>query len=97
MDPTTHIESADQKIEGVQIGAYVVLFGRNGSVSGGTSYAYSAATGAITTHYISDLSPGTTYALTGADEASATASAQGVLSFTSTGTGVSAVISVAPE
>ena len=87
MDTSTHVESGDGKVEGTQIGSYVVLFGKNGSVSGGTSYQVTAGAGQSLTHYLTDMTPGATYTLTGANQGSVTADAQGVLSFTTTGTG----------
>jgi hypothetical protein len=87
MDSSTHVESGDGKLEGVQIGSYVVLFGKNGAVSGGTSYQVTAGSGQALTHYLSDMTPGATYSLTGANQGTATADAQGVVTFTTTGTG----------
>jgi hypothetical protein len=94
MDASAHVESDDGKIEGVQIGNYVIMFGRNGLVSGGTSYSVTSANGKVVTHYISDLSPNATFALTGANQATATVSAQGVLTFTTTGTGSAQTITI---
>ena len=87
MDPSTHLETADAKLEGVQMGAYVVLFGKRGTVSGGTTYQVTAAAGQTMTHYLTDLVPGTNYTLAGANQAHATVDSQGVLTFTSSGTG----------
>ncbi|MDB5357479.1 MAG: hypothetical protein JWN24_3932 [Phycisphaerales bacterium] len=94
MDASSHVESGDGKVEGVQIGAYVVLFGKNGAVSGGTSYSVTAAAGQTMTHYLSDMTPGATYTMTGANQGSATADGQGVLTFTTTGTGATQNVSL---
>jgi len=96
MDSSAHVESGDGKVEGVEVGAYVVLFGRHGAVSGGTGYSVTAAPGQVLTHYISDLTPGATYSLTGANQGSAVASAQGVLTFITTGTGSPQAVALAP-
>lgn len=101
MDTSTHVESGDGKLEGVQIGpstgpGYVVLFGKSGTVSGGTSYQVTADSGQTLTHYLSDMTPGATYTLTGVTQATAVADAQGVLTFTTTGTGAPQTITLAP-
>jgi hypothetical protein len=87
MDASQRVASADGKVEGVQMGAFAVLFGRDGAVSGGTSYQVTAAAGQTVTHYLSDMTPGATYTLAGAVQTTATANVQGVLTFTSSGTG----------
>jgi len=69
----------------VRAGDTVVLFGKDGPVAGGTGYAVTAANGVVLTHYLTDMAPGATYTLTGANQATATASPQGVLTFTTTG------------
>jgi hypothetical protein len=93
MDTSTHIISSSNKLEGLRIGSYVVMFGRNGIVSGGDSYSVTAPSGATITHYISDLAPGT-YPLTGANQASSATSPEGVLTFTTTGTGNPQIVTV---
>jgi len=98
MDASTHVESSDGKLEGVQIGSYVVLFGRNGAVAGGVgNYSVNAPSGQTLTHYLSDLAPGVTYTLAGADQSTATANPQGVLSFTSAGTGAVRIVALTPQ
>ncbi len=96
MDASTHVTSADGQLDGVQIGNDVVLFGRNGLVSGTISYSFRAALGQIVTQYISDTIPGKTYALTGADQTTAIADSHGVLRFTSKGTGSPKLITLKP-
>ncbi len=96
MDPAIRLASADGRVEGVQIGNFAVLFGRNGAVTDGISYTVSAAAGAGMTHYISDLTLGATYIITGADQYSAVASPEGVLTFTTRGTGAVQAITVTP-
>jgi hypothetical protein len=97
MDTSSRVASGDGKVEGVQIGAYAVLFGTHGAVAGGTSYPVTAAAGQTLTHYVSDLVPGATYTLTGANQASATANAQGVLTFDSSGTGAAQTVTLVPS
>lgn len=99
MDSSTHVESNDGQLEGVEIGpsggpGYIVLFGKNGQVNGGTSYQFTAASGQTTTNYLSDMTPGATYTLTGANQGSATADSQGVLTFTTTGTGTAQTVTL---
>jgi fibronectin type 3 domain-containing protein len=86
-DASTHVQSTDGQLEGVQIGSYVVLFGRNGAVSGGSSYSITAGAGQTITHDLTDMTPGHTYTLSGANQGTVTANAQGVVTFTTTGTG----------
>jgi len=95
MVASSRVASGDGKVEGVQVGNDVVMFGRNGPVAGGTSYAVTAASGVVLTHYLTDMTPGATYTLTGANQATATASPQGVLTFTTTGTGAGQTVTVA--
>ena len=96
MDASARIASGDGKVEGVLMGQYAVLFGTHGAFSGGTSYQLTAAAGQTITHYVSDLAPGTTYTLTGASQATATANAQGVLQFSATGTGTAQTVTLNP-
>ena len=86
--------SGDGKVEGVQLGAYAVLFGTHGTVAGGTSYQVTSGAGQALTHYISDLVPGVAYTLSGANVASATANTHGVLTFTTTGTGAAQTVTL---
>jgi hypothetical protein len=75
------------------IGSSLVMFMRNWPAAF-TSVTYPAS--GATTHYISDLVPNTTYAITGAGApASATTDTAGVLVFAATGTGEIAVHSMA--
>lgn len=101
MDTATHVVSGDGKLEGVQMGpstgsGYVVLFGKKGAVSGGISYQVTVAPGQTLTHYLTDVAPGTMYTLTGANQGSATADAQGVVTFTTTGTGSAQTVGLTP-
>lgn len=93
MDTASRIMSVASKLEGVQMGSYVVMFGRNGTISGGDSYNITAPNGATITHYITDL-PSGSYSLTGANQASAVTTSEGVLTFTTTGTGSAQTVTV---
>jgi hypothetical protein len=94
---SSHIESKVGSAEGVQMGDFIVLFGKHGPVTGEISYSFTAAADAIVTHYVTDLIPGHTYALTGANQASAATSTNGVLTFTTNGTGANQTVSSRPE
>jgi len=94
MVASARVASGDGKVEGVRAGDTVVLFGKDGPVAGGTGYAVTAANGVVLTHYLTDMAPGATYALAGADQATATASPQGVLTFTTTGTGGTQTVTI---
>lgn len=95
MDTSAYVASGDGKVEGMILGHVVALFGKSGAVSGGTSYSFTDTNGQTTTHYITDMTPNHTYSLAGATSGTATASAGGILKFTSTGTGSSQSISIA--
>jgi hypothetical protein len=56
------------------------------TVTAPTSYTFTAPSG-TTTHYVCDLTASHTYTLAGANQGTATASAGGVLTFTTTGSG----------
>jgi PKD repeat protein len=96
MDANARVASSDGKIEGAKIGNDIVMFGTYGALSGSTSYSFTATNGVTITHYITDLTASHTYTLTGAVQGTATASSQGVLTFTTTGTGSSQSVTVAP-
>ena len=96
MAPSAHVVAGDSKVEGALLGKCCVMFGRAGPVAGPTSYPVTAARGESIRHFVTDLTPGTRYALTGADQAGARASPAGVLAFTATGTGSAQTLSVSP-
>jgi hypothetical protein len=84
MDTSQHIVSTDARMEGIQIGTQVVLFGRNGDVSPATSFTYQFNGIAGVQHFLTNLSPGEIYQVEsgGTVLAVATASSQGTLGFT---------------
>jgi hypothetical protein len=93
---TTHIVSGDGQLEGSEVGNDVVMFAVDGSVSDGTSYTVTASAGTTLTHYVVGLTPGATYTLVGANQTSAVASTNGVLTFSTTGTGSAQTIILQP-
>ncbi len=94
MPPTVTIDTTG--MIGVFIGQAqpkVMMFSKDGNAQSSATYQITAGNGVTVTHLLVDMAPGS-HALTGAVEASATASAQGVMSFTSTGTGSAQTITV---
>jgi hypothetical protein len=90
MDTTARVISGDSRLEGVKIGGAVAMFGRSGTVSGGSvNYSVTADAAQSVSHYVSNLVPSTQYSLSGANQGTATSSPEGVLVFTTTGTGSS--------
>lgn len=98
MDACEHINAT--KFQGVLIGNTVVLFGKAHtgtgatgyvqSTAGGTSYSFTG-TGSTVTHYVTDLTPNQGYTLSGDASGTPTASAKGVLTFTTSGSGAKTV------
>jgi hypothetical protein len=87
MVTTTHIVSSNGAMEGTQIGSNVALFGTNGQVTGTNPATYSfTGTAGTTQHVLVDLVPGQQYQVkvNGSLLTTVTASANGVLSFTTT-------------
>jgi hypothetical protein len=87
MDQSGMLTSNSNTLEGMQLGSAVVMFVKTNSFSGGDYYSLNIANGVVVDNYIIGLTAGT-YTLAGANESSATTSAQGVLKFTTTGTGL---------
>jgi hypothetical protein len=85
-DAMADVPSTDGKSEGVRVGATVVIFGVTGAVVSPTSYTYTAPGGTLT-HYVTDLTPSTSYTLSGAASGTPTSTAAGVITFTTTGSG----------
>jgi hypothetical protein len=89
MDATTSILSTDGRLEGVQMGNQVVLFGRNGDLDPATPVTYAVnATGPLQ-HLLTNLRAGLSYLVqvNGTPLTTVTASAQGTLSFRTSGAG----------
>jgi hypothetical protein len=89
MDASQHVMSSDGRMEGVQIGNQVVLFGRNGDVDATTPVSYRiTATGSVQ-HLLTNLAAGQNYQITvnGVVLETVAASSQGTLSFTTTTAG----------
>jgi hypothetical protein len=91
---TTRVASADGRMEGVQMGDYVVMFGTDGTVdlaAGSITYNFSG-TDAVK-HLLTDLSPGAVYQVKvdGGVLGTFTASDQGTITF-DTAAGLSSVL-----
>jgi hypothetical protein len=86
MDACTPLFSADNSLEGTRIGQSVVLFGKDGAITGGFTYATGTATSTLN-HLIVDLVPGASYTVSvsaGTGGQTLSASAEGVLAFSTT-------------
>jgi hypothetical protein len=92
MDSTRHILSMDGRMEGVQVGGQVVLFGRNGIVSPASPVTYSFSGSSSVQHLLTNLLPGQIYQVIGNGIVltTLTASEQGTITF-STPAGVKTV------
>jgi hypothetical protein len=86
--------STDNRMEGVQAGNDVVLFGRDGAVDPATAVTYRVNASGTVHHFLVDLKAGQSYQITdnGAVAANLKASAQGTLSFDTTGTGQQTIV-----
>jgi PKD repeat protein len=89
MDPTQHLLTTSQRMEGVMIGNQVVLFGRNGTVDLSTPETYQITASGTTQHLLTDVTPGQVLRVfvNGVQVTTVTASSQGTVSFTTSGTG----------
>lgn len=90
MVSTQQVVSSDGRMEGVQMGGNVVLFGTDGAVvPAGGAVTYSVTGSVGLDHLLTDLQPGRVYQLevNGAATGSVTASDQGTLAFTTSATG----------
>jgi hypothetical protein len=93
MVSTLPVVSTDARLEGVQMGGQVVLFGRNGDVDLTTPVTYLVtATGSVQ-HLLTNLQAGKTYQVTvnGIPAATLAASAQGTITFSTSGVGVQTI------
>jgi hypothetical protein len=82
MDASQHILSTDSSMEGAQIGNQVVLFGRNGDLTGALNVTYSFDGTTSVQHLLTNLAPGRRYAVTaGGNTTLLNATDQGTLSF----------------
>ena len=79
-----HVVSNDSRVEGVQVGASVVLFGRDGDLILDRPVTYTVRGGGPVRHLLTNLEPGHRYRVkpAGAPPATRTASPHGTLSFT---------------
>ena len=85
MDATTHVVSADGRMEGAQIGNQLVLFGHNGGIVDLTTpITYSLAGDGSIENLLTNLEAGQTYQIVadGQSPTSVTASSEGTLRFT---------------
>jgi hypothetical protein len=89
MVSTQQIVSADSRMQGVEMGNQVVLFGSNGDVDLTTPVSYTITGNGAVQQLLTNLSPGKTYQVTsgGSVLATVTASSAGAISFTTTVSG----------
>jgi hypothetical protein len=94
MDSTSQILSTDSRMEGTQVGNQVVLFGRNGVVDATVPVTYSLAGGSATQNLLADLQAGKVYqiAVNGVNLTTVTASAKGLVSFSTPAAGGTVVV-----
>jgi hypothetical protein len=83
MIATQSIMSADGRMEGVQMGNELVLFGTDGAVDPSNPVTYTATGTGTVKHLLTDMQPGRSYQLrvNGANLGTVRASGQGTLSF----------------
>ncbi len=97
MDAAADIPSIDGKVYGSRIGNVVAITAITaGSITAGVnpSYAYTGVNGQTIRHVVADLVPGHAYTLGGVASGTATASAAGVATFTTTGSGGSQTVTL---
>jgi hypothetical protein len=94
MVATQQILSTDNRMEGVQMGNELVLFGTDGAVIPTTPVTYSVTGSGNVHHLLTDMQSGRTYQLkvNGVVTGSVQASSKGTLSF-STAAGVTVTLS----
>ncbi|MFM7149229.1 MAG: hypothetical protein ACKO23_05260, partial [Gemmataceae bacterium] len=92
-DPMLHVQSSDKRLEGVQVGDQMVLFGRDGTVDLGTPTTYQVSASGTVQNLITYLSPGLAYQVTvdGGPPMVVTSTSQGTLRFAITSGGSSSV------
>ena len=90
---TQQIVSADGRMQGVSIGNQVVLFGSDGDVDLTTPVSYQTLKSGLVQQLLTNLSPGKRYqvAVGGSVVTTVTASSQGTISFTSSGSGTESI------
>jgi hypothetical protein len=96
-DPARHVLSKDGRMEGVQMGASLTLFGREEGFRLRGPLSYDIEGKAPVQHLVANLEPGARYAVrtNGAEVTSVVASGQGTIFFTTTPDGTQTV-TVAP-
>jgi hypothetical protein len=85
MTETAHLVSEDRRVEGVQVGAHAVLFGRDGDLDLGTPVTYRVAGKDVNRHLLVNLKPDHKYlvSIEGSRPVTVTATHQGVVAFNS--------------
>jgi hypothetical protein len=89
MVSTQHILSTDSRMEGVEMGNPVVLFGRNGDVDLTTPVSYQISGNGPVQQLLTNLSPGARYQVTagGGIVTTVTADSQGTISLSTAPSG----------
>ena len=84
MDAVQQLSSSDGLMEGAQLGNRVVLFGRDGDLKPSQPVTYLVTANGSVSHLLTNLPPGQKYQVKteGAVLTTATATAQGIVSFT---------------
>jgi PKD repeat protein len=93
MVSTQQVLSADSRMEGVQMGNQLVLFGRNGDVDLSTPVTYQINSSSAVQHLLVNLKAGKTYKVyvNGTLTTTLAASSQGTLSFTTSTVGAQTI------
>jgi hypothetical protein len=88
-----HVLSGDGRLEGVEIGGQVVLFGRDGDVDLSTPSSYTISGSGPVSQLVTNLQAGGVYQVTadGQVVATVTASAQGTINFTASPNGTQTI------
>lgn len=84
MIATQQILTSDERMQGVEMGNYVVLFGRNGNVNLSTPVSYQVTGTSTMSNMLTNLVPGQAYEVyvDGVGTTTVTADSQGVITFT---------------
>lgn len=93
MDVSQHVLSADSQLEGIEVGGYVVLFGRNGNVNTSSAITYQVTSSGFVSHLITNLPAGQNYEIdvNGNPVVVVQASSQGTIHFTTSGSGTQTI------
>jgi hypothetical protein len=96
MDASARVTSADGQLDGVLIGGFLGLFGTAPPVSftSAVSYTFTVTSGLTVRHVVANVPASRSCTLSGAATGTVSASANGVLTFTTTGTGAAQTVTI---